>query len=141
MKRFLKGLVIALLALMIVGGGVYAYTAITVTSDIEVLEPISITAVAGDGTFDFNSMTWNIGQIYPLDAKSLSLDFNNDASGTITIWLLATPSNLDGGNLTFYFDSPVIDVPAGGKATVTLTANTTQSLAPGAYSTIITVDR
>ena len=141
MKRILKGFGIALLVLMVIGGGVYAYTAITVTSDVEVLEPISISSVVGDGTFDFSNMSWNIGQVYPLDDPSLTITLTNDASGTITVILSANPDSMDGGNLNFRFDNPVIDVPPGGMATVTVTANTTQSLAPGAYSTLIEVER
>ncbi len=132
---------IALLAVLVIGGAVFAYTAITVTSEVEVKEPISIFSVEGDGTFDSGTGTWNIGEIYPLDNPALTIILSNASSGTITLNLAASPASLDGGNLTFNFDNEILEVPAGGTATVTLTANTTQSLAPGSYSTEVTVER
>jgi hypothetical protein len=141
MRRIFKGLVIALIAFILATGGVFAYTAVTVTSDVQVMEPISISSVAGEGSFDFNNMIWDIGQIYPLDNPSLAMTFSNAAAGDITLTLSIDPSSLDGGNLTFSFDSATLLVPAGGTATVTLFASTTQSLSPGFYSTAVTVDR
>jgi hypothetical protein len=141
MKRLLKGLGMVLLALMLVGGVVYAYTAITVTSEVEVQEPISIVSVEGDGAFESDTNTWNIGEIYPLDTASITITFANASAGTITLTLTANPASLDDDNLSFSFDNETVDVPGMGTATVTLTANTTQSLAPGNYSTQITVER
>lgn len=140
------GLAIAFAMLMAVGGLVYAYTAITVTSEVEVREPISIVSVEGDGTFDSVSNVWDIGDIYPLDIKSIDITFANKADGPITLTLTAHPDSLDGGNLTFSFDNATVEVPAAGTdgsgtVTVTLTADTTQSLEPGIYSTEITVER
>jgi len=141
MKKVLKGIGIALLAMMVIAGGVYAYTAITVTSQVEVLEPISIVSVEGDGTFDRTSNIWDIGQIYPLHTKSITITFANAAAGPITLTLTAKPASLDGSNLIFSFDNSAMQVPAGGSANVTLSAKTTQSLAPGSYSTKVTVER
>jgi len=105
MKKVLKGLGMAALVVMAIGGAVFAYTAITVTSQVEVEEPISIVSVE------------------------------------ITLSLSADPSSLDGGNLVFGFDSATVKVPGVGTAAVTLTAETTQSLAPGSYSTAVTIER
>lgn len=136
-----KALVIALIVSAVIGGVVYAYTALRITSEVEVLEPISITLVEGDGDFDSVSNMWDIGDIYPLDEKSITITFANAADGPITLTLTANPASLDGGNLTFSFDNSTVEVLAGDVATVTLTADTTQSLAPGSYSTEITVER
>lgn len=141
MRKIPKAVVIALVALMIIGGAVYAYTAITVTSQVEVQEPISIVSVEGDGTFDSSSNVWDIGVIYPVDTASIAITFANEAAGAITLSLSAHPASLDGGNLVFSFDNPTVEVLAGGTATVTLTADTTQSLAPGSYSTEVAVER
>ncbi len=138
----LEGLVIAIVLVLAVGAFAFAaYTAITVTSEVEVQEPISITLVEGDGTFDAETNAWDIGDIYPLDTKSITITFANAADGPITLTLTAHPASLDDGNLTFSFDSETVEVPAGAIATATLTADTTQSLAPGSYSTEITVER
>ena len=146
MKKLVKrmgitGICIAMLILVSIGAVVYAYTAITVTSHVEVEEPISIVLAEGDGSFDTESNIWDIGIIYPLDAPSITITFANVAEGAITLSLSANPAFFDGGNLTFSFDSATVEVPAAGTASVTLTANTTQSLAPGAYSTEVTVER
>jgi uncharacterized membrane protein len=143
MKKIPKALVIAFVAVILAAGAVYAYTAITVTSEVEVQEPISIVSVSveGDGTFDTSSNIWDIGVICPLDTASIAITFDNKAAGAITLSLSAHPASLDGGNLVFSFDNPAVEVPAGGTATVTLSADTTQSLAPGNYSTEVTVGR
>lgn len=141
MKRIRKAVVIALVAVILGVGAVYAYTAITVTSQVEVKEPISIVSVEGDGTFNPSSNVWDIGVICPLDTPSIAFTFANEAAGAITLNLSAHPASLDDGNLAFDFDNPTVEVPAGGTATVTLTADTTQSLAPGAYSTEVIVER
>lgn len=141
MRKIPKAVVIALVALMIIGGAVYAYTAITVNSQVEVQEPISIVSVEGDGTFDISSNVWDIGVIYPVDTASIAITFANEAAGAITLSLSAHPASLDGGNLAFSFDNPTVEVPAGGTATVIVSADTTQSLAPGSYSTEVTVER
>lgn len=141
------GLAIAVALLLAVGGFAFAaYTAITVTSEVEVQEPISIVSVEGDGTFDSDTNTWDIGDIFPLDTKSIDITFANEAGGPITLTLTAHPDSLDGGNLTFSFDNATVEVPAAGEedpgtVTVTLTADTTQSLEPGSYSTEVTVER
>ena len=59
MKKSPKALVIAFMTLILIGGAVYAYTAITVTSEVEVQEPISIVSVEGDGSFDTGSNIWD----------------------------------------------------------------------------------
>jgi len=141
MKKIPKALVIAFMTLILIGGAVYAYTAITVTSEVEVQEPISIVSVEGDGSFDTGSNIWDIGVIYPVDTASITITFANEAAGAITLDLSANPASLDGGNLVFSVDNPTVEVPAGGTATVTLSADTTQSLAPGSYSTEVTIER
>lgn len=137
----IQGVCLALLIMVALGGIAYAYTAITVTSEVQVEEPISIVSVEGDGTFDSGTNIWDIGNIYPLDMPSITITFANAAEGAITLDLSANPASLDGGNLAFSFDNPTLEVPAAGTASVTLTADTTQSLAPGSYSTEVTVER
>jgi hypothetical protein len=141
MKKIPKALVIAFVAVILAAGAVYAYTAITVTSEVEVQEPISIVSVEGDGIFDTSSNIWDIGVIYPLDTASITITFDNKAAGAIILNLSAYPTSLDEGNLVFSFDNPTVEVPAGGTATVILSADTTQSLAPRSYSTEVTVER
>ena len=146
MKKLIKrmgitGICIAVLILVAIGTVAYAYTAITVTSQVEVDEPISILLADGDGSFDAENNIWDIGTIYPLDAPSITVTFANAAEGAITLTLSANPASFDGDNLIFIFDNDTVEVPAGGIASVTITADTTQSLAPGAYFTEIIIER
>jgi hypothetical protein len=146
MKKLIKrmgitGICLAVLILVSIVTIAYAYTAITVTSQVEVEEPISIVLADGDGSFDAETNIWDMGTIYPLDAPSITITFANDAEGAITLSLSANPASFDGDNLIFIFDNDTVEVPAGGIASVTLTADTTQSLAPGAYSTEIIIER
>ncbi len=128
-------------ALGVTAGVVYAYTALTITSDVQVKEPISVLAAEGDGEFDHDTLIWDIGEIYPLDEASLTITFANEAAGPIQLSLTADPASFDGGNLTFSFDLNPLVVPEEGDASVTLRAETTQSLEPGEYSTEIIVER
>ena len=64
-------------ALGVTAGVVYAYTALTITSDVQVKEPISVLATEGDGEFDYDTLIWDIGEIYPLDEASLTITFAN----------------------------------------------------------------
>ena len=133
-------IIVAVLA-VVVGGLAYAYTALTITSGVAVQEPISIVAAEGDGEFDDETLIWDIGEIYPLDQASLTITFANEAAGPIQLSLSANPASFDGGNLTFAFDLAQLLVPAEGEASITLRAESTQSLAPGEYSTEISIER
>ena len=141
MKKFIWGLVIVILLLGLTGGAIYAYTALTVSSSVEVLEPISIASVGGDGTFDMNNFFWDTGQIYPMSTPSLTFTFYNAAPGPITLTLDVSPASLDGGNIQFYFNTTSLEVPAEGTASATLMTFTNQSLTPGVYGTHVMVSR
>ena len=136
-----KVAIIAAVLAAVTGGLAYAYTALTITSDVEVQEPISIVSAVGDGEFDDETLVWDIGEIYPLDQASLTITFANEASGPIQLNLSAEPASFDGGNLNFAFDLAQLAVPGEGQASVTLRAESTQSLAPGEYSTEVVVER
>jgi hypothetical protein len=136
-----KVAIVSAVVAVVVGGLVYAYTALTITSDVAVQEPISIVEANGDGQFDDETLVWDIGEIYPLDRASLTITFANEASGPIQLHLSVNPASFDGGNLTFAFDLDQLVVPEEGQSSITLRAESTQSLAPGEYSTEIVVER
>ena len=137
-----KELVIITAVMVVVAGGIaYAYTALSITSGVEVQEPISIVSAEGDGEFDADALSWDIGEIYPLDRASLTITFANEAAGPIQLSLSADPASFDGDNLTFAFDLDQLVVPGEGEASITLRAESTQSLAPGEYSTEISIER
>lgn len=141
MSRLIRGLIVVFLLLAITCGAIYAYTALTVTSNIEVLEPISIASVEGDGTFDMSTHSWDTGQIYPMSQPTIIITFANAAPGPITLTLSVSPQFLDAGNIQFSFDTTTLEVPAEGTASAILMAVTDQSLTPGYYNTQVTVSR
>ena len=137
-----KGIAIFIAVLLALSGGIaYAYSALTITTDVEVEEPISIESVECDGEFDENLLIWDIGEIYPPDEASITITFANASEGPINLLLSVNPSSFDAGNLTFKLDPSQLIVPPGEMVSATIDAVATQSLAPGDYSTEIIVER
>lgn len=101
-------------------------------------ESLSIDSTSGDG--QWNSPHWVVS-MYANEKKSTSVTFANSSPEDVTITLSATPISHDGGNLIFSFDRPTFVVPGKGKATVVFSFETSQSVTPGDYSTVITVER
>lgn len=101
-------------------------------------EPITIVEVSGDG--QWNSPTWLVS-MYANERKATTITFANSSDGDIAITLTVSPPSHDEGNLTFGFDSTTLVVPGKGTASVVFSVEATQSVAPGTYSTIVTVER
>ena len=79
--------------------------------------------------------------MYANERKSSTVTFANSSDGDIPITLTASPASHDEGNLTFGFDNPTLVVPGKGKASVVFSVETTQSVTPGTYSFIVSVER
>lgn len=115
-------------------------------SDIEVAvgntitvaaESITFAEVSGDG--QWNSPTWLVS-MYANERKATTITFANSSHEDITISLTVSPPSQDEGNLIFGFDSPTLVVPGKGKASVVFWVQTSQSVTPGSYSSVITVE-
>jgi len=79
--------------------------------------------------------------MYANERKSSTVTFANSSAEDIPITLTASPPSHDEGNLTFGFDNPTLVVPGKGKASVVFWVQTNQSVTPGTYSIIVTVER
>lgn len=101
-------------------------------------ESLSIVGVSGDGTW--HSPTWVLS-MYANESKAATVTFGNSSGEDIPISLTASPASHDEGNLTFSFDNPSLVVPGKGKASVIFCLQTSQSVTPGTYSFIVTVER
>lgn len=79
--------------------------------------------------------------MYANERKSSTVTLGNSSDEDIPVILIATPTSHDDGNLTFGFDRSTFVVPAEGEVDVVFWVETSQSVAPGTYLTIITVER
>ena len=79
--------------------------------------------------------------MYANERKTSTVTLGNSSDEDIPVILTATPDFHDEGNLTFGFDQPSLVVPAEGEADVVFWVETNQSVAPGTYITIVTVER
>lgn len=101
-------------------------------------EAITIVGVSGDGKW--NSPTWAL-TMYANEKKTSTVTLGNSSDEDIPVTLTASPATHDDGNLTFGFDQPSLVVPAKGEADVVFWVETNQSVTPGTYITIVTVER
>jgi hypothetical protein len=101
-------------------------------------EAITITGVSGDGKW--NSPTWQLS-MYPSERKTSTVTLGNSSNEDILVVLIAAPAFHDEGNLTFGFDQSSLVVPAEGEIDVVFWIETNQSVAPGTYVIIVTVER
>jgi hypothetical protein len=101
-------------------------------------EAITIVGVSGDG--EWNSPTWVL-TMYANEKKTSTVTFANSSAEDIPVTLTASPASHDDGNLAFGFDNPTFVVPAEGEADVVFWVKTNQSVTPGTYLTIVTVER
>lgn len=101
-------------------------------------EALSIHSVSGDGTW--HSPHWTVS-MYASEMKSTIVTFANSSAEDITVNMAISPASHDEGNLTMGVDQSSFIIPAKGKFSVTFQVQTTQSVTPGTYSTIVTINR
>jgi hypothetical protein len=101
-------------------------------------ESLSIVGANGDG--QWKSPHWVV-TMYPNEQKATAVTFANSSADDTVVTLTATPVSHDGGNLIFGFNTPTFSVPGKGQATVVFWVQTNQSVTPGIYTTIVTVER
>lgn len=101
-------------------------------------ESLSLVGARGDG--QWNSPNWVVS-IYANEKKATTVTFANSSAEDISITLTASPASHDGGNLTFGFDNPILVIPGKGRASVVFWLETSQSVTPGTYLTIVTLER
>lgn len=79
--------------------------------------------------------------MYANEKKSATVTLGNSSDEDIPVTLTASPDCHDEGNLAFGFDKPSLVVPGKGEADVVFWVKTNQSVTPGTYLTIVTVER
>ena len=130
LPHFVRWLLVTILVLVVVGGGVYAYTALTGTGDITVEENLSF---VGDSSF---SVT-----LYPQETDTAQLIVANASSLDMDVDLLST-IDPDPGAKGMTVDIPAkIVAPAEGQITVDIVITAGKSAEPGSYTVSIIFDR
>lgn len=130
LPHFVRWLLVTLLILMIVGGSVYAYVALTATGEITVEECLSF---VGPSTFSVS--------LYPLESDTVSLTIDNASSADMSIDLLSTITP-DPGPKGLMVDIPKkITAPGNGQVTLDITMTAGKSAVPQVYSVTIEVIR
>ena len=109
----------------------------TANTVIAATEPVWLSGCQGDG--EWHSPHWVVS-MYANERKETTVTFGNSADEDVPVTLTAIPESQDNGNLIFGFDQPELVIPAKGKASVVFWVETTQGVAPGTYSTTVTVD-
>jgi len=114
----------------------FAYRFFSGSASVTVPEPLSWSCVSGDGNWENSTGSWDVS-LYPGENKSLIIRFHNASSADIVQAVLVDNTHPDisltgGGSYT---------IAGGGNKDVTFILSASQSIAPGAYSFYITVDR
>lgn len=129
MKRLWKALPIwalVILIILVIGGGVYAYVALTATGEITVEECLSF---VGPSTF---SVT-----LYPGEGDTVQLTVANASSVAIDVDLVSTITP-DPGPKGLTVDIPKkITAPASGQVTLDIDITAGKSAEPDTYSVSI----
>ena len=126
----IRWVLVTLLILLIVGGGVWAYVALTATGEITIEECLSF---VGDSTFTIS--------LYPQGSDVGQVTLANASPDAIEVDLLSevTP---DPGPKGLTVDIPAkITVPASGQIAVDITVTASKSVEPGIYTVSIEFDR
>lgn len=126
LPHFVRWLLVTLLILMVVGGGVWAYVALTATGEITVEEALSF---VGPSTF---SVT-----LYPGESDIVQLTVANASSADIDVDLLSTITP-DPGPKGLTVDIPnKITAPGNGQVTLDIGISAGKSAVPDTYSVTI----
>lgn len=130
LPRVIRWFLVTLLIMVILGGGVYAYVALTATGEVTVQECLSL---VGPNTFSVS--------LYPLESKTVSLTVANASSQAIDVDLLSTVIP-DPGTKGLTIDIPSkLVAPAGGQVTITVIITAGKSAVPQVYSLTIEIVR
>jgi len=121
---------VTLLILILVGGSVAAYVALTATVDITVEECLSF---VGPSTFSVS--------LYPQGSETVQLTIANASPDSMDVDLLSTVTP-DPGPKGMTVDIPSkITVPATGQTTIDITISAGKSAEPGSYTVTIEIVR
>lgn len=130
MKRFAKSLAIALIALLITLGAVWAYTALTSTGDVTVEENLSW---VGSNTFSVS--------LYPQESDTVSLTLANASVIDMDVDLTSTVTPDPGAKgLTISLPNK-LTVPGSGQIAFDVDIVAGKNAEPQAYTVEILIER
>ena len=130
MKRFAKSLAIALIALLITLGAVWAYTALTSTGDVTVEENLSW---VGSNTFSVS--------LYPQESDTVSLTLANASVIDMDVDLTSTVTPDTGAKgLTISLPNK-LTVPGSGQIAFDVDIVAGKNAEPQAYTVEILIER
>lgn len=133
-RKFFSGTIrwvlVTILILAIIGGGVYAYVALTATGDVTVVEALSW---VGSNTFSVN--------LYPQESVIESLTLANASSVDLTVDFISVVTPDPGPKGLTVSVPNNLNVPATGQASFDITITAGKSAEPQAYTVEIQVDR
>lgn len=147
-KKFVIPIIIAVVAILSLAGGVFAYNFFNGQANVEVLEAITWQYIgSGDpGVWDNSAGTWTVS-LYPGETKVLHLQFNNASTALInvnpTVTVISAPSgwNVPPAVFTCDFVSDTYDVPGSGSCPANLQVMANTSAVPGTYTCSIVISR
>ncbi len=151
MKGFFKkrwhgipiGILSIILALMLVGGSIFAaLTVFNGNAEVTVEEAITVTNTDGDDHEFFTGgamgASWDVS-LYAGETKTLNVLVSNASSVDLTIGLVFASSHGAYGVTSSVSGSST--VPGGGSVTLTLTVSAAQDASPGSYTIYFAISR
>jgi len=130
LPHFVRWLLVTLLILAVIGGGVYAYTALTAEGDITVEENLSF---VGPSTFSVS--------LYPQESETAQLTVANASSVAMDIDLLSTVMP-DPGAKGLTVDLPSkVTAPGNGQVVIDIKITAGKSAEPQVYTVTIEIAR
>ncbi len=130
LPHFVRWSLVTLLILAVIGGGVYAYVALTATGDITVEESLSF---VGSSTFSVS--------LYPQESEVAQITVANASSIDMDIDLASTVIP-DPGPQGLTVDLPNnVSVPGSGQVVIDITITAGKSAEPQVYSVEIEIVR
>lgn len=130
MKGILRTTTVIIISIILLCGGVYAYTALTSTGTVTVKEPLSF---VGSSTFTID--------IWPQQTLSAQITVANasptDLSVSLSSVIVPDPGQK---GLTVTIPNSV-SVPGNGQVPIDIQVVASKSASPGAYTITMTIDR
>jgi len=127
--KAIRWILVTVLILLLAGGGVWAYKALTSTGEVTIDECLSF---VGSNTFSVS--------MYPQGIEVVNLTIANASPDDIAIDLISSIVPDPGPNMSITIPNKVT-VPAVGQVVVDITISAGKSAAPQTYVISIEVDR
>jgi len=125
----IRWLLVTVILLTMVAGGAYAYTALTATVEVTVIECLTW---VGDSSFTV--------QMYPQEEVAQQFTLANASSLDMQVDILSTVTPDPGSDITVTVPKSVT-IPASGQQTFDITVSASKQAPPVAFTVSLSVDR